>query len=186
MLSSLHAAARRFPPPWSAKRPRFRWVARQQRGPRHNDSAGRSGDGVRGQLNRISKKHPVVLTIPLRDPFRIETAMVDQEELRFIKKQQWYVATASVTLNAAVIALLKGSQLRDCEPLVACLFIGLVAGFGVVVLWQLQNHMRTLREPSAPWHRVTDVFYLLTFFVLAVAVGVGYCILRPLQALPGH
>jgi hypothetical protein len=27
--------------------------------------------------------------------------VTDQEELRFAKKQQWYVATASVTLNAA-------------------------------------------------------------------------------------
>jgi hypothetical protein len=112
--------------------------------------------------------------------------MTDAEELRFAKKQQWYVATASVTLNAAVIALLKGSQLRDCEPLVACLFVGLVAVFGVVVLWQLQNHIRTLREPSDPWHRTTDVFYLLSFFVVAVAIGVGYCVLRPLQALPSH
>jgi len=97
--------------------------------------------------------------------------VTDQEELRFAKKQQWYVATASVTLNAAVIALLKGSQLRDCEPLVACLFIALVAGAGIMVLWQLQNHLCKVRrrsEREAKWHRETDVFYLLTFFVLAV------------------
>jgi hypothetical protein len=37
--------------------------------------------------------------------------VTDQEELRFAKRQQWYVATASVTLNAGVIALLKGSRL---------------------------------------------------------------------------
>jgi hypothetical protein len=32
---------------------------------------------------------------------------VDNQELRFAKTQQWYVATASVTLIAAAFAFLK-------------------------------------------------------------------------------
>jgi hypothetical protein len=114
---------------------------------------------------------------------------IDVEELRFAKKQQWYVATASVTLNAGVIALLKGSRLSDCETMFAIGFIAIVAIAGVVVLGQLQHHMFKTRreyEPNTPWHRPSDVFYLLTFFVLAVAVGVGYCILHPLQPVTGH
>jgi hypothetical protein len=110
--------------------------------------------------------------------------MVDAEELRFAKTQQWYVATASVTLNAAAFALLKGSHLHDYEALAAIFFILFVAAAGVGVLWQLQDHMQSLRrksEPDAPWHRPTDVVVLLTFVVVAVAVGVGYCIFHPLQ-----
>jgi hypothetical protein len=106
--------------------------------------------------------------------------VTDQEELRFAKKQQWYVATASVTLNAATFALLKGSHLHDYEALAAIFFILFVAAAGVGVLWHLQDHMQGLRrksEPDAPWYGPTDVVVLLTFVVVAVAVGVGYCIL---------
>jgi uncharacterized membrane protein len=116
--------------------------------------------------------------------------VTDQEELRFAKKQQWYVATASVTLSAGVIALLKGSRLSDRETIFAIGFIAIVTIAGVVVLGQLQHHLfkeRRKSEREAPWHRLSDVFGLLTFFVVTVAVGVGYCILHPLQPLPsGH
>jgi hypothetical protein len=116
--------------------------------------------------------------------------VTDQEELRFAKKQQWYVATASVTLNAAAFALLKGSHLRDYEALAVIFFILFVAAAGVGVLCHLQDHMQSLRrksEPDAPWYRQTDVVVLLMFVVLAVAAGAGYCIFHPLQPLPsGH
>jgi hypothetical protein len=68
------------------------------------------------------------------------------EELRFAKKQQWYVATSAVTLNAAVFALLRGSQLRDYEALAAVFFVLFVSAAAVGVLWQLQDHLRNVRR----------------------------------------
>jgi hypothetical protein len=53
--------------------------------------------------------------------------VTDQEELRFAKTQNGYVATASVTLNAGVIALLKGSQLSVYQTIFAIAFIAIAA-----------------------------------------------------------
>ena len=105
------------------------------------------------------------------------------EEIRFAKKQQWYVATSAVTLNAAGFALLRGSQLRDFEALAAVFFVLFVAAAGVGVLWQLQDHLRSKRrellEPNPSWHRPTDVVVLLTFVVVSVALVVLYCLSHP-------
>jgi RsiW-degrading membrane proteinase PrsW (M82 family) len=112
---------------------------------------------------------------------RTEPALL--EELRFAKKQQWYVATSAVTLNAAVFALLRGSQLRDFEALAAVFIVLFVTAAGVGVLWQLQDHLRNVRrdlkEHDPPWHRPTDVVILLTFVVVAVAFVVLYCLSHP-------
>jgi hypothetical protein len=115
------------------------------------------------------------------------TAMDDAtkaKELRFAKTQQWYVATAAVTLNAAVFALLKGSHLHGLEALAAISFVLLVAAAGVRVLCDLQDHMQSLREPNAPWHRPTDVVFLLMGVVIAVGAAVLYCLVFPLRAIP--
>jgi uncharacterized membrane protein YbhN (UPF0104 family) len=107
--------------------------------------------------------------------------MADAEELRFAKQQQWYVATASVTFSAAAFAFLKGSHLRDYEAFAVVFFILFVAAAAVGVLWQLQDHIRTLREPDAPWQRPTDVVWLLTAVVVGVAIAVLYCLAHSLS-----
>jgi hypothetical protein len=113
--------------------------------------------------------------------------MADDEELRFAKTQQWYVATASVTLNAAAFALSKGSQLLEIEKLFASLFVVVVVGFAIRVLLELQDHMLSVRqrsEPDAPWQRPTDVVRMLTIIVAAVGIAVVYCIFHPPQQAP--
>jgi hypothetical protein len=106
----------------------------------------------------------------------------DATELRFAKTQQWYVATASVTLNAAAFALLKGSHLHGIEALLAIFFVLFVAAAGVGVLCHLQDHMQSLRqktEGDAPWHRPSDIVVLLMFVVIAVGAAVLYCLASP-------
>ena len=115
--------------------------------------------------------------------------MADQEELRFAKTQQWYVATASITLNAATFGLTKGSsQLLEIEKFFAILFVVIVAAFGIRVLSDLQDHMRSIRQRSVsnvPWARSTDVVWWLAFIVGAVAIAVVYSILKmPVSSSP--
>src|SRR5262249_12349030 len=97
---------------------------------------------------------------------RLLKKQTDPAELRFAKQQQWYVATATVTLNAAAFALVKGtSYLNDYEVVIASFFIVVVAGAGIKILANLQSHMRTLRrvsEAKVPWSRSTDVFWSLS------------------------
>lgn len=68
------------------------------------------------------------------------------EELRFAKKQQWYVASSAVALNAAVFALLRSSQLHDFEALAAVFFVLFVTAAAVGVLLQLQDHLYSTRR----------------------------------------
>lgn len=67
------------------------------------------------------------------------------EELRFAKRQQWYVAASAVTLNAGILALTRGSPLNGIEPLLAVFFILLIAAGSTAVLWDLQDHLLRVR-----------------------------------------
>jgi hypothetical protein len=87
---------------------------------------------------------------------------VDAEELRFTKRQQWYVAGSVAAVDVAAYTLLKGSPLRGYEACVlASVFIMSVAGAGIFVLWHLQNSMRPLRQDQRLIRRGTA---RLTFF----------------------
>src|ERR1700731_3316304 len=68
------------------------------------------------------------------------------EELRFAKKQQWYVATSAVTLLAAIFAIARGTSLSVDERGVVTFFIFLIATFGIDVLSKLQTHMWKTRQ----------------------------------------
>lgn len=100
------------------------------------------------------------------------------EELRFAKRQQWYVAASAVALNAAVIAATRDfKKLHWIEVLVATVFVVGVAWGSVRLLWQLQRHLRSVRFALNPYDREAgtrgvDIAYQLTIVVLAVAVGV--------------
>jgi hypothetical protein len=112
---------------------------------------------------------------------------VDAEELRFTKRQQWFVAGSVSAVNWAAYTLWKGAHLPGFAGCAVSMFIVLVAAAGIFVLCNLQNSLRDLRkrtEANPPWHRWTDIFWLLTFFVIAVAVGVlvFFFLERPLQS----
>lgn len=99
------------------------------------------------------------------------------EELRFAKRQQWYVAASAVALNAAVIAATRDfKKLHWVAALAATVFVVGVAWGSVRLLWQPQRHLRSVRFALDPYRhelqRRADIAYQLAAVVLAVAVGV--------------
>jgi hypothetical protein len=70
------------------------------------------------------------------------------EELRFAKKQQWAVATAVVTLLAAMFGLQHTAApdgLHLKEKIAFAVVITLIATFGCVFLFMLQGYIRKTR-----------------------------------------
>jgi hypothetical protein len=87
-----------------------------------------------------------------------------QEELRFAKRQQWTVATATVTLLAALRATLS-------------VLAGVVALSGFYILFSLQRHLAHARikvdetDPSA-WLRGTPICVALALVIVFAAAVV--------------
>ena len=102
------------------------------------------------------------------------------EELRFAKRQQWYIATAAVTLLSAIFWIEHSIRLVRWEKIVVTVFIGLIAGFGICFLVKLQNHLKevrlTLGYPNDlnPWWRGVDVLSVLIGVVALAALVVLY------------
>jgi len=102
------------------------------------------------------------------------------EELRFAKGQQWYVATAAVTLLSAIFWIERSIRLNRPEKIIATVFIGTIAGFGICFLVKLQNHLKevrlTLGYPNdlSPWWRGVDVLSVLIGVVTLAAFVVLY------------
>src|SRR5215831_15813922 len=111
------------------------------------------------------------------------------EELRFAKRQQWYIATAAVTLLSAIFWIEQSIRLVRWEKIVATVFIGLIAGFGICFLVKLQKHLKevrlTLGYPNDlnPWWRGVDVLSVLIGVVFFAALVVVYFLwTHPLSA----
>ena len=106
------------------------------------------------------------------------------EELRFAKRQQWYIAPSGVTLLGAIFAIAHQTQLNDVEKVLASIFIALIAGFGIFFLFRLQDHLKNVRraldpiDPN-PWFRGVDVFLVLAGLVFLSAVVVLYFLWLP-------
>ena len=102
------------------------------------------------------------------------------EQLGFAKGQQWYVATAAVTLLSAIFWIAQSIRLVRWEKIFATVFIGLIAGFGICFLVKLQNHLKevrlTLGYPNDlnPWWRGVDVLSVLIGVVALAALVVLY------------
>jgi hypothetical protein len=101
------------------------------------------------------------------------------EELRFAKGQQWYIATAAVTLLSAIFWIERSIHLNRLEKIVATVFIGLIAGFGICFLIKLQNHLKAVRlalDPNDPnpWWRGVDVLSVLIGVISLAALVVVY------------
>ncbi len=105
------------------------------------------------------------------------------EELRFAKKQQWYVAASVVGLNAGLLALSRGITLSGIEVLAAVFCMLLIAGGGGAVLCHLQDHLQSVRVGLNPqdnlWARTTDVVYPLSVVIAASAVVCVYLLRFP-------
>ena len=102
------------------------------------------------------------------------------EQLRFAKGQQWYVATAAVTLLSAIFWIERSIRLVRWEKIFATVFIGLIAGFGICFLVKLQNHLKEVRltigypNDLNPWWRGVDVLSVLIGVVALAALVVLY------------
>ena len=70
---------------------------------------------------------------------------VTAEEIRFAKKQQWYVATACITLMAAVFTLAEKIHTNQCEKVIATLVLAAIAFFGIINLLALKKHIADTR-----------------------------------------
>jgi hypothetical protein len=112
--------------------------------------------------------------VPQNDPDRAAW----HEELRFAKKQQWYVATSAVTLLAAIFAIARSTSLSVDERGTVTFLIFLVATFGIDVLRKLQLHMSAKRQELNPrdqeWHRDSDVLFVLAGIIAVAAAAVSY------------
>jgi hypothetical protein len=104
-----------------------------------------------------------------------------REELRFAKKQQWAVATASVTLLAAIFALQHSltDGLKCVERIAFSIAIVLIAIFGTWFLIKLQQHLRDTRlqlDPNDrnPATRGADILGVLIGVVILSSICVLY------------
>jgi O-antigen/teichoic acid export membrane protein len=114
--------------------------------------------------------------------------MTGDEELRFAKKQQWYVATSAVTLLGAIFAITRVTKLKFVENAVATIFIALVAGFGVYFLCKLQHHLKRVRleldpddkNPSLSRHWSTAWRRSLKKSLIRAVSGIGKVARQPM------
>lgn len=103
------------------------------------------------------------------------------EEFRFAKKQQWYVATAAVTLMAAIFAVDDKVHFEACEKTVAVAALIAIAGFAGCTLGRTQKYIISMREENdrQPWYwsRGGDIMWALIAVVTLIAIAVGYFII---------
>ncbi len=106
------------------------------------------------------------------------------EELRFAKKQQWYIATSAVTLLGAIFALARGTSLSDVEKAIGTVLVVLIASFGTGFLFKLQSYMKEVRKKldpgdRDPWVRGSDVLLVLASIIVLSAILVFYFLWVP-------
>ena len=75
------------------------------------------------------------------------------EQVQFLKKQQWAVATAGVVLFGAFLAIMRDHDMSPWEKYLAVLFIVVGAGAGCYFLDDLQDGLATVRRALDPCDR---------------------------------
>ena len=103
------------------------------------------------------------------------------EELRFAKKQQWYIATSAVTLLAAIFGIAHVIKLTTLdEKKVGTVFVVLIVWLACEFLRQLQGHLKNTRlllDPTkdrTPWLRGVDILAVLMGTVITSGLVVLY------------
>ncbi len=104
---------------------------------------------------------------------------VKAEEIRFAKKQQWYVATACITLMAALFTLADKIHPNQCEKLIAALLLVAIAFFVIINLLALKKHIACTRpqDDSDRERRGAWIPLSLAGAVVLSALAVGYVII---------
>jgi len=116
---------------------------------------------------------------PVND-YSLEDRAALFEELRFLKRQQWAIATSAVPLLGAVFAISRSVELTMIEKGMATVFLILIAGFGVTFLYDLQRSLKKTRIVLDPddkddaWFRGVEVTRALACIVLCTSAVVFY------------
>jgi hypothetical protein len=106
------------------------------------------------------------------------------EELRFAKRQQWYVAAAAIGLIAGAFHLAQSMAPLACwEKAVASNIVLLVAAGGIWLMFDLQHHLANTRkvldpQDDRPWWRGAPIAFCLAIVQLISAVVVVYALWR--------
>jgi hypothetical protein len=103
------------------------------------------------------------------------------DELRFAKKQQWSIATATMTLLGAIFGVAHAmAPLGPWEKAVGSILTILVMFFGNLHLWSLQNHLADTRrlidakDEDAWWRGASILYSLMGALIIAGLVVVYY------------
>jgi hypothetical protein len=107
------------------------------------------------------------------------------DETQWVKSQIWYIATAAVTLIAAIFAVSRAigvEKLTAPEKSVATVFLALIAVFGCIFLGKLQYYLADVRKRIANSEQKTDDdryvrgLDILIALMVAVATSAGVVI----------
>ena len=100
------------------------------------------------------------------------------EELRFAKRQQWYVAVSAVGLDAGILAALRGLQLHWIQTSIVTVVVAVITVGSCWLLRDLQHHLRRTRlildlyDPNPT--RGAEIVIALAIVVIASAAAVIY------------
>jgi len=106
------------------------------------------------------------------------------EELRFAKRQQWYIATSAVTLLAAIFGIARVTEPTKLdEKKVGTVFVAFIVHFAWRFLRRLQDHLEQTRkqlDPNdpTPWWRGVDILAVLAGIVVVSGLVVVYYLWR--------
>ena len=104
------------------------------------------------------------------------------DEARFLKKQQWAIATAGVLLLAALLAAVRNIHLTALDRFLAVVLVAI----GVYVVWlfldELQYGLAKFRRLLDPTNRDAtvsgrEILHLLKFMLVASALVVVWAVL---------
>jgi hypothetical protein len=103
------------------------------------------------------------------------------EEIRFLKRQQWYVTLAAMTLLGVILSGTRSEKALDGihARRAAMMFTLLIAFGGIWILAKLQNSLKATRlaiDPNDPdpWRRGAEIMWALMAVMLVSALLVCY------------
>jgi uncharacterized membrane protein len=103
------------------------------------------------------------------------------EEVRFLKKQQWAVATAGVLLLGALLATIRNMHMTALDKFLAVVLIALGVYAGWLFLDDLQYGLADVRRWLDPADRAAtrgrEIMHLHKFILVASALVVAWAVL---------
>jgi uncharacterized membrane protein len=103
-------------------------------------------------------------------------------EARFLKKQQWAIATAGVLLLAGLLAAIRNMHLTALDRFLAVVLIAIGVYVGWLFLDDLQYDLARLRRSLDPTDRDAtirgrEILHLLKFILVVSALVVTWAVL---------